>query len=236
MKTTFLSFLMMLSILKVYGQERTNREKMVFDKTSGILSKSTGWSNNTTIGEWVDYENVIENNKDYKTKYKTLQGSYMMSQREQSFTQVYTKTTSYKGIEYFVLIVEKWSGEYKYPSLKQDWFEYKQTIGYIYTKEEYQKLLNINSPTPIEIKTKHSVSMGDKYEKYDETLFLDLIQTELSKTPSSYSSDYIFPIMKSKEGGIRFYLPHYNFSFSKYDFSKEYFETDYDNFSKIIIK
>lgn len=232
-KLTLITLLLTGTLFQVFGQERTNREKLSFDTTSGILSKATGWANNSTLGEWIDYENVISDSKDYKDKYKSLQGEYMMSRISQNFQKVQTRTVTYTGTTYYVLIVDKWSGRYEYPSIREDWYTFKQTIGYIYTKEEYQKLLNIDSL--VELKTQYMVSMGSKYEKYDETKFLDLIQTELSKEKSKYSSEYTFPIMKSKEGAIRFYLPESFSTYSKYDFEKKYFETDFENFTKIII-
>lgn len=233
-KLTLITLLLTGTLFQVFGQERTNREKLSFDTTSGILSKATGWANNSTLGEWIDYENVISDSKDYKDKYKSLQGEYMMSRISQNFQKVQTRTITYTGTTYYVLIVDKWSGRYEYPSIREDWYTFKQTIGYIYTKEEYQKLLNIESL--VELKTQYMVSMGSKYEKYDETKFLDLIQTELSKEKSKYSSEYTFPIMKSKEGAIRFYLPESFSTYSKYDFEKKYFETDFENFTKIIIR
>ena len=73
----------------------------------------------------------------------------------------------------YVLIINKWSGRYEYPSIKQNWYEYKETIGYLFSKADYIKLDNIEGF--LELKTKISVNMGSKYEKYDETKFLDLI-------------------------------------------------------------
>ena len=233
-KLTLITILMTGSLLQVFGQERTNREKLNFETTSGTLLIATGWANNSTLGEWIDYENVISDEKDYKVKYKSLQGAYMMSHTIQNFQKVQTRTVTYKGTTYYVLIVDKWSGRYEYPSIQQDWYTFKQTIGYIYTKEEYQKLFNIESL--VELKTQYMVSMGSKYEKYDEIKFLDLIQTELSAEKSKYSSEYTFPIMKSKEGAIRFYLPDSFSTYSKYDFDKKYFETDFESFIEIVQK
>jgi hypothetical protein len=235
-KLTLITLLMTLSLLQVFGQERVNREKLSFDTTSGTLSKATGWAYNSTLGEWIDYENVISDSRDYKDKYKSLQGEWMMSGISQNFLKVQTKTVTYKGTKYYVLVVDKWSGRYEYPAIKEDWYTFKQTSGYIYTEEEYQKLQNIESL--VELKTQYMVTMGSKYEKYDETKFLDLVQTELSEEKSKYSSEYTFPVMKSKEGAIRFYLPEpeYFSTYSKYDFEKKYFETEFDSFSSIILR
>jgi hypothetical protein len=233
-KITLFLILMTGSLLKGFGQERINREKLSFNSTSGILFKAIGWAYNSTLGEWIDYVNVISDDKDYKTKYLSLQGAYMMSKTSQNFQKVQTRTVIHKGKTYYVLMVDKWSGRYEYPSIREDWYEFKETIGYIFSEEEYQKLLNIESL--VELKTQYSVSIGSKYEKYDEIKFLDLIQTELSTEKSEFSYEYTFPIMKSKEGAIRFYLPDNFSTYSKYDFDKEYLETDFESFTKIILK
>jgi hypothetical protein len=234
-KSYVLIFILFFLTQQVFGQERTNREKLSFVTSSeNKLSKATGWAYNTALGEWVDYENVISDDKDFKVKYKSLQGSYMMSHSSQNFQWLWTRTISFKGTLYYVLILEKWSGAYQYPSIQEDWYQFIETIAYVYTKEEYQKLFNIESS--IELKTKCKVSMGSKYEKYDETIFLDLIQTELSKVESAYSPEYTFPIRKSKEGAIRFYIPEYFSTYSKYDFEKKYFETDSETFANMILK
>jgi hypothetical protein len=233
-KTTLIALFIVGSITQAFGQERTNREKLIFETASGTLINAIGWANNTTLGEWVDYVNVISHDKDYKLKYKSLQGAYMMSNTRQNFIKIQTKTVTYKGAKYYVLMVDKWNGRYEYPSIQQDWYEYKETIGYIYTEKEYQKLFNLVSL--VELKTQYIVKLGSKYENFDETKFLDLIQTELSQEKSKYSDEYIFPVMKSKEGAIRFYVPDIFITYSNYDFENKYFETDLENFTKIIIK
>lgn len=231
---TLITLLLAGNLFQAFGQERTNREKLNFVTTSETLSKATGWANNVTLGEWIDYQNVISDSKDYKEKYKSLQGEWMMSRTNQNFQKVQTKTINYKGTTYYVLIVDKWSGRYEYPSIKEDWYTFSESIGYIFTKEEYQKILNLEGVA--ELKTLYKASIGSKNEVYNEEKFLDLIQTELAQEKSKYSSQYTFPIMKSKEGAIRFYLPESFSSYTKYDFEKKYFETDFESFNKIILK
>lgn len=232
-KLVFFSFLFAISFFKVFGQERINRDKLTFDTTSKILYNAKGWAYNNNLGEWIDYDNVISENKDYKVEYQSLQVPYLMSQTNQSFVKIQTKTITVKGIIYYVLIIDKWSGRYEYPKIREDWYEFKETIGYVFTKSEYQKLFNINGT--VELKTNIKISMGSKYEKFDETIFLDLIQNELLNVKKEYLSDYTFPVLKTKEGLIRFYLPDFFTTYSKIDFNKKYFETDFENFNKIIL-
>ena len=216
-----------------FGQDRVNREKLSFLDKSNQLTTAVGWSYNTTLGEWIDYNNVITDNKSYKEKYKSSQGSYMMSHRTQNFISIQTKTLVYKDIKYYVLLVEKWNGDYKYPNIREDWRIYKTMYGYIFTETEYNKLNNIDGV--MNLKTQYMVSMGSYYEEYDEIVFLDMIQTNLSpeksKYISKYSDTYYFPIKKTETGDIRFHVPGiYSL------LEREYFETTFDNFSKFIIK
>ncbi len=234
-KSLLASLLLIFSLSQVFSQERVNREKLSFSEVSGTLSNATGWAYNTTLGEWIDYKNVISDDKDYKTKNVILQGSYMMSKASENFIKMATKTIVFNGKTYYVLIINKWNGSYQYPELRMDWYAYKQTIGYIYTKEEYEKLLNIDSQ--VEVKTEYLVCMGSKYQKYNEKKFLDLIQTELTTARSPYFKyEYIFPVMKSKEGTIRFRLPDMLSKYSNGYFEKEYFESNLIDFSNMLIK
>lgn len=239
--TIFLS-----TCFQLYGQERINREKLSFKKNSEMMTKAIGYSYNSTIGEWIDYENIISNNKDYKNEYNSLQSNWIrkkykavryidkMSQNSQNFINIQTKKLDFKNKVYYVIIITKWIGQFEYPLIQEDYYTYKQTEGYIYTKEEFQKLDSLDQK--IELRTKSMVSVGSKHEIYDETKFLDLIQTELNREISKYEPEYIFPVLKSNEGAIRFYLPEYFFGYSKYNFDNAYFETDQENFSKIYIK
>lgn len=238
MKKAILLNIILVSLisLNLTGQERVNRVKLTFQKESEILENAVGWAYNSTLGEWIDYNNVISDNKDYKDKFKNLQGGYMMSKKPQNFIKIQTKSILFNRIEYYVVIIDKWEGRYKYPSLSEGYYQYKKIIGYIFSKEEYKKLHRIENI--IKLTTKHIAEMNLSYEDYDEIKFLDKIQTELQKKEKEYSPVYTFPIMKSKEGNIRFYIPEYfsDYFFSKYDFDKKYFETSIDNFSKIIIQ
>ena len=238
MKKIILSIILFSLVTNVFSQSRVNRSKLSFSNSSEKLSSSTGWSYNETLGEWIDYENVINKDKDYKTKYKSLRGEYMMSRIKQNFIDIKTKSLSINEEKYFVVMVRKWDGRYKYPSIYEDWYSWEEVQGFIFTENEYSKILNFTGE--IKLETNNYVELGSSYEKYDETVFLDLIQNEL-KSDNKYSSKYTFPVLKTTSDElevIRFYVPQVftKSKFNSYNFEKEYLETSPENFDKIIIR
>jgi hypothetical protein len=238
MKKIILSIILFSLVTNVFSQSRVNRSKLSFSNSSEKLSSSTGWSYNETLGEWIDYENVINKDKVYKTKYKSLRGEYMMSRIKQNFIDIKTKSLSINEEKYFVVMVRKWDGRYKYPSIYEDWYSWEEVQGFIFTENEYSKILNFTGE--IKLETNNYVELGSSYEKYDETVFLDLIQNEL-KSDNKYSSKYTFPVLKTTSDElevIRFYVPQVftKSKFNSYNFEKEYLETSPENFDKIIIR
>jgi hypothetical protein len=245
--------LLVLSMLLVsfvsYGQDRVNRSKLSFDQSSEMLTNSIGWSYNETLGEWIDYDNVIDKDKNYKDKYKSLQGAYQMSNNSFKFNNLQVKTLVFEGNKYYILIHDKWTGRYKYPSIQQDWVRFRKVDGYIFTESEYSNLREHKKVTFNDV-----VEYDLEFEEYNETKFLDLIQTKLSTPKSSYeikygpSTRWGMLINKTKEGKIRFLTPtdlkYVEFTPTKmnpydmrvYNFEKMYFETDMNNFNKLIIK
>jgi hypothetical protein len=228
-----ISLLILLFLpIVLFGQERINRGKLQFVKISKSITKATGWAYNETRGEWIGYNNVISQGKE-----KLRGHRYMMSEKSQNFIKMQTKSVIYKETEYFVLIINKWNGRFVDINVHQhEWRKYRQTYGYIFSKEEYQKLHSIENI--VELKTKYMVSVDifPIAKPYNETEFLDLIHTALQTEKSENSFEYIFSVLKSTESAIRFYLPENSSSKPKYDFDKRYFETSLKDFSKIIIR
>lgn len=231
-KFSFFFFLLTIS-LPGFTQERVNRPKLKFEASSDTLTKATGWAYNETLGEWIDFENVISNDKKYKEEYASLDIS-MRSYTKQNFNFINFKQLTFKGLKYYILTINQYSGKYTYPEVYIDWNHFEHTVGFIFTENEFQKLNKIDSIT--ELKTKIKISVGSKYEQYNETLFLDLIQTALNTETTEYAPTYLFPVMKSKEGMIRFYLPDDFSKYNSYNFDSAYFEVDPKSFSKIILK
>jgi hypothetical protein len=232
-----------------YGQDRVNRSKLSFEQSSNVLTKSIGWQYNKTLGEWIDFENVISGDKEYKEKYKILQGQHQMSKSGFDFISLQVKTLTFNDVKYYILIHNFWAGRYKYPSIEQDWISYKKSDGYIFTESEYFNLKEYKKVTFSDV-----VEYDLEFEEYNETKFLDLIQTKLSTPKSSYeikygpSTRWGMLINETKEGKIRFLTPtdlkYVEFTPTKmnpydmrvYNFEKTYFETDLSNFTNLVLK
>jgi hypothetical protein len=215
-----------------FSQARVDRAELSFSSESDKLKKATGWAYNSTLGEWIDYRNLISDNKDYKAKNILLGGSWLKSRENQNFIDIQTKSLDFEGETYYVLLIRKMNGGYKYPTLQLEYITFKSMFGYIFTENEYKKLININSE--VVLKTTKVVASGSKYKRYNESELLDEIQTVLFSNNTYRTTTYRFPVMISDEGNIRFYLPVA--SYKDYDFEEAYFETSYREFNRLIIK
>jgi hypothetical protein len=171
---------------------------LTFDDSSDILSTAIGWAYNSRKGEW--FGNVICPDKKSPL---LLKSGYIPSQYYQNFITMQTKSLTFENSKYYVIIVEKCEGQYKYPSIQKDWIESKERYGFIYTEKEYSKIKNINGKIEIN-------AIGRVRDIYDEDM-LDEIRSALMKKegPDYIYNEYsdIFPILKSEEGMIRFYIP-----------------------------
>ncbi|MCW4470366.1 hypothetical protein OGH69_15435 [Flavobacterium sp. MFBS3-15] len=229
MKSIFTVTTLFLFLLNVAAQERVNGTKPAFSAESGKLESATGWAFNTADQEWVDYPNMISSDKGYKGKYVSSMNGTAQSMTDQSFLSIQTKALNYKNKKYFVILVEKWEGRQKYSH--SSYSTIQETIAYIYTDKEYTKILNLAKP--VSIKTNMSVRIVSS--DLTETGLISEIHKKIDD-PYKPSDSYIFNVMKSTEGKIRFYLPE-KFGYSDiHDFKSEYFETEPENFNKIVLK
>ncbi len=224
-----LTNLFLFFLTDAVAQQRVNGVKPTFSAASGILTSATGWAFNAADKDWVDYPNMINDNKDYKGKYVSSMDGTAQSMTDQSFLSIQTKALTYKTKKYFVILVEKWAGRQKHSH--SSYSTLKETIGYVYTDKEYNKILNLTKP--VSIKTNMCVRIVSS--DLTETGLISEIHEKIDD-PYKSSDQYTFHVMKSTEGQIRFYLPK-KFSYTDtHDFQKEYFETEPENFNKIILK
>ena len=122
MKKIIIFFLALLIPTDGYSQARKNRPEIKFENQSEVLSKATGWSYNSTLGEWIDHENVISDKKRI----------YGPSRFYQNFIEMQFKTIVTNNEKYYVLIVQRWRGAYMYPEIYEDWYRWVEYYGYHY--------------------------------------------------------------------------------------------------------
>lgn len=226
---------LLLNSCLLFGQTKKDSLQIQFSEKSGKLKKATGWGYRYSSDEWIDYPNVICNRHDYKRQYRSEQGSdYMYSQYKQNFDSIETKRITKDSLTYYVLIIHKTTGLYKYPNMKIDWYTFKESLGYIFSEEEFSKLDSITEP--VELTTKYVVSMGSSRIVYNQNIFQGSIIRELNFEKSKIAPDYIFPVLKSEEGNIHFLTPEHFTKTKNYNFKEAFFEVSLENFEKLLFK
>lgn len=238
MKKIILGLLAITVTLNSFTQDRVNRQKLSFISESETLTVAQGWAYNETLGEWVGYENVISSDKDYKETYRSLQGPFMKSRCQETFDTIQIKTLIFQEKKYHFLIISKWEGRYKYPSIEQDWLNYQVKEIYLLDDTELQKMKNFTTFKIIPLTT-----YDLEYENYNETKMLDIIQTEIIKKKEEKSTTvYLMYLIKTQTDKVRFLTPTTVTSLegNKYikayiDPKKTYFETDVDKFKKLFL-
>ena len=225
--------LMMCLGFMCFGQDRVNRLKLSYLAESAKPNPVIGWKFNENTGEWVDYKNMINGNVSYKT-YITLNRSnlgfgtsaYTIMSGYNSFLSIQTKTIQVNQKIYYILVVEKFDGYYRYPNLEQDFISYKDTLGLIFDENEYNKLFTKDT-----LENSVKVLAIVKNGHFKENTFIDKLQSLNFEKESNYTF-----LIKRKNEIVRFYFPfdvrtyRYDFHYNP-NFSKEYFETDTANFN-----
>lgn len=230
MKNLVLGIVLVAITSSVLGQDRTNRAKLSFTSQSEIIAKAIGWAYNDELGEWVNYQNIISTDK---KNAKVIKGTIA-----QSFSSMQFKTVFLDSVTYYVLVLRRMGGAFQYPNIGSGYYQWKQTFGFIFTKEEYAKLAS-SSDSIVELKAQRMVCMCSNYERYNEVKFLDLVRTELESEHGKYRSTYTFPIKKVTVKGenlVRFFIPERYPSSADYNFEKRYFEVTQTAFNKLLIK
>jgi len=228
MKKVFFILLSLILTFNLFSQARVNAERPVFlQEESYTLTEAVGWRYYKSIGEWISNNNVI-------TVSKNSSGSVAASQALDNFKSMQIRTISYQNVRYYLLIINKWRGYWRYPNIKEDWIVTNAFEGYIFSANEYDKLKNIEGLiTPVALANVDLTYCRNDNERLDKII-------EVLLRPSTVV--YIFPILKSEEGNIRFNLPnmvsnpsnrnsYYGYPFN---FDESYFETDLDNFNRIL--
>jgi len=233
-KALLISISIFLTV-NTFAQSRENKVNLTFESKSEKLTSAIGWKINKETGKWVDNKNVIEDR---------TSPSYWVSYVAQNFKWIQFSTIKHNGTELYVLLYERLGGEYKYPSIREDWEPNTQTHFLVIDLTEYKKLqnaINDKGAKDIKITSKISSSMSDRYKilggehLYNEENLLAKITIALEK--KGYS-ETCFMINSQKVDGVdvvRFRLPESCYSAEK-DMKEGYFEAKFEEFTKILLK
>jgi len=238
MKTLKKVLLISISILltiSTFAQSRVNKVNLKFESKSEKLTAAVGWKLNKETGKWIDNKNVIED--------RTCP-AYWVSHVSQNFKWIQFSTIKHNGTELYVLLYERFGGEYKYPNIREDWEPNTQTHFLVIDSTEYKKLQNaINDKEAKDIKISSKIfgSMSDRYKilkgehLYNEENLLAKITIALAQ--NGYS-ETCFMINSQKVDGVdvvRFRLPESCYSAEK-NMKEGYFEAKFEEFTKILLK
>ena len=235
MKRILLFYIFLISVEVLFCQERKSIPKMQFEKSSQILNYALGWCfDSDDTGGWISYVNAICIVKHPKVKQPFLLSPKEMSFVGSSFNSLQMKTFQFGDSTYYILLVDRWTGAFEYPAIGEGWSYYKVVKGYLFNENEYKKLLNIKGKVVLK-----AFGTCDQSEASGHSNILVALRVVMNTGISMYSGNgdgNIFPILKTNEGKIRFYLPDFEASYNKMDFEKEYYETTMANFSKLLIQ
>lgn len=250
MKKILVAILAVVAVMSSGAQERVNKQQNDFIESSDILTSAIGWEYNETIGEWIDYDKCICYDKSYKDKYKILCNSSYQKSNYSNFESIQVKSMLYEDSIYYVIIVKKWDGSYKYPAIQEDWMEYKVTDYYVVTKQQYDQLFNISNNILI---IKGYKTTKSRYNDTPENIFVDNMIKDYKKySTDTYlnKSEPVLILYKSTDNNIRFrFNDGKSFIFTKikmsyirgdnwkltFDNFDGYFEISENNFNKIIL-
>lgn len=221
---TVIVALSLLNVVTCYGQDRVNRVKLSFINEGTTLNNITGWAYDNATGEWIDCVNLLESRKQYK---KFAKDPSWMSRNFNNIISLQFKTIIFNDVPYYVLVWDKWTGEYRYPTIMEDWEYWNTRLFLMFTEKDMKKLRNLtNKPITISVPAPQRSRFSKEIED------VDIIQTSMDNNLYRKVSIKIY---RATDGTIRFNFKINNIFISS-DIDKQYFEmseTDYNNLIKV---
>jgi len=232
-KVVLLTMIVIGGFMNINAQSRTNETMLEFKSKSQKLSSAVGWQKNEKTGKWIENENVIDDSK---------VSSYGVSHISQNFKWLQFSTISQNGKDYYVFLYEGLGGEYKYPSIYEDWEADKRTYFFVISTEQYEKIktqIDLKTGKNIKITSKITGFISDRYKilggehLYNEANLLAKITNTIEKP--SYSESCFILNSQTTDGVdlLRFRLPERCYSAEK-DIETKYFEVKISEFKAML--
>ena len=225
MKKVFMMIAIMICLVTMaFSQERVIKETASFIGNVGQLSTATGWRLSTDK-EWLSLSKTIP--QDLLSEHKNLLTYEEYGLGDDNFISYTMKKMSHEGKSYCVLIKMYRDGRYKYPNIREDWFEYTSTIAYIFTEEEFNKINVIdNKINLIEISLVDVIVLRCNTD-------ISLILTKFQPGANTVSKLYLYIASYKEKNIVQFQIKDNNYRMDK-SFGNYYYETDYTSFDNFI--
>lgn len=232
-KVVLLTMIVIGGFMNINAQSRTNETMLEFKSKSQKLSSAAGWQKNEKTGKWIENENVIDDSK---------VSSYGVSHISQNFKWLQFSTISQNGKDYYAFLYERLGGEYKYPSIYEDWEADKRTYFFVISTEQYEIIktqIDLKTGKNIKITSKITGFISDRYKilggehLYNEANLLAEITNTIEKP--SYSESCFILNSQTTDGVdlLRFRLPETCYSAEK-DMETKYFEVKISEFKAML--
>jgi hypothetical protein len=232
-KVVLLTMIVIGGFMNINAQSRTNETMLEFKSKFQKLSSAVGWQKNEKTGKWIENENVIDDSK---------VSSYGVSHISQNFKWLQFSTISQNGKDYYVFLYERLGGEYKYPSIYEDWEADKRTYFFVISTEQYEIIktqIDLKTGKNIKITSKITGFISDRYKilggehLYNEANLLAKITNTIEKP--NYSESCFILNSQTTDGVdlLRFRLPETCYSAEK-DMETKYFEVKISEFKAML--
>lgn len=249
-------FIIFACSLYLFSGSRIDDETLNFKTSSSKLLHADGWQKNKILGKWIKNKNLLSDNP----VHSIIEKSYI----RQNFDYIQGKKIVYRNNEYFILLIERDTGLYKYPTIYRGWENFKITQAFIFTNQELQAIKDFVKEPNLDIfKLKKNffleTSMNDKLKAlggehaYTEEVLMSKISKIIkdfnflsAEEACCFNTFRIKSVIDDSKHVIRFKIPEEETETSillnsKYQGSRdinaldlEYFEVPVDEFIKIL--
>jgi hypothetical protein len=228
------TFFIAFATINSKAQIRENKVTAQFSSHSEKLTEATGWEQNNETGKWIENKNVIDK--------RECTSSYWISYVEQNFIWLQFNTITYNSQKYYVLLYEKLGGEYKYPSIQEDWEGDNRMCFFIISPTDYEIIktqINLKLGKNIKVSSKMSGFISDRYKilggeyQYNEENLMAKITKAIEQQGYTETCFILNSQVVNGEELVRFRLPENCFS-SEENMKTKYFEVKTVDFKKII--
>lgn len=161
------------------------------------------------------------------------------SRTDQNFDEIGILNIIYEGNNYVGLGIEKQSGRYKYPAIKEDWIYQNVYYIFVFKKEEINKLNKLDGTIELQ-PIVGVIGNGLEREKKYQSCYGDIKYCMPLGDSKNPCTQYKFVIKKTTDNDspvIRFLIPQKARDYGKpnaVDFPNHYFEVSLEKFNDLL--